>query len=691
MSLPITGLRKKVLILFILISVLPLIATNILWLTSHKDEIFNSQSAEEEHEDEHMVVMNQVALIATLLFTGVFISVFPISVLLSNQIVDPINRLKKDSQKISSGNLGYRIQIKGDDEIKSLGEAINEIAQTAKSNIEQITRQNRLMAALRQLDNLALSIREIGPLSQSIVDLLKKELGYQIGSLALIDYKAGTIRRVALSVAGDARLQEVLKNLPIPFHEQIVSLNQDDHLFVKAVKEKRNYYTENLHDIQKGMFSPEISEKIQRDCGFRGIFIYPLITQGRVIGVLYYLTGLTKDTAPPFEFELMREYASEVARIIDNLLLYTGMKKDKEVIAAERNKLSVTVNSITDGVLGLDFSGRIIMLNPTGEKMLGLKRDEIINRTLDEVLYLYEDLEKVAVSKLLPTGILNEDTIIYRKENLGLVSRAQKKLYVSLTSSAIKEGHEVGLGTILTIHDVTKEKELENMRLDFVSMAAHELRTPLTSIKSYLSLFIRENSSKLGPEQNLFLTRIQNATDQLTGLTENLLNVSRIEKGTLNASPTRLNWVPLAKQVTEGFIQRAKEANLSLTFLPPTQNIPDVSADKIRITEVLSNLLANAISYTPPNGSIKVSIDINGNEVITHVTDTGKGIPKEALPKLFTKFFRVEGALGEGTKGTGLGLYISKAIIELHHGKIWVESEFGKGSTFSFSLPLIKT
>ena len=467
-----------------------------------------------------------------------------------------------------------------------------------------------------------------------------------------------------------------------------MSLNQDDHLFVKAVKEKRNYYTENLHDIQKGTFPPELSEKIQRDCGFKGIFIYPLITQERVIGIIYYLSSLTKDTAPPFEFELMREFSSEVARVIDNLLLYLSVKRDREVISAERNKLAVTIDSITDGVLALNLEGRVIMTNPTAETQLGLKKEVIIGKRIDEVLSLQEDQQKIPFESLLPKGRLEEDTVLLRKENIQLVSSSQKKLYVSLTSSAIKEGLEVGLGAIITIHDTTKERELEEMRLDFVSMAAHELRTPLTSIKGYLSVFIKENASKFNAEQNTFLTRINNATNQLSSLTENLLNVSRIEKGTLTANLTPLDWAITAQQIVDQFQERAKENNLTLTFEKP-QNIPQISADKVRITEVLSNLLANAVSYTPPKGQIVVQITNQGDQVVTNVKDTGRGIPKEAIPHLFTKFFRVFGALEEGSKGTGLGLYISKAIIDLHHGKIWVQSEPGEGSTFSFSIPAL--
>lgn len=682
------NLRGKFLLAFLLMSIMPLLITNALWIGSHQDELFHQPMVEMD-ESGPIASMRQTAGQATILFLIILGMATSLSFLLSKKIVGPIRKIAEQSREISSGNLGYRINSQDTDEIKNLADAINAIATTAQTNIEQITRQNRLLTALRQLDNIALSAREIQPLSQFIVELLKKELGYQIGSLALVDYNAGTIRRVAISIGDDPRLQEVVKNLPIPYTKQEVPLDKGDNLLVRAIKDRRSYYTENLNDIQKGIFSQEVSDQIQRACGFKGIFIYPLVTQEKVIGVIYYISGMTRQTAPQFEFELMREFSSEVARVIDNLLLYLSIKRDREVISAERNKLSVTVNSITDGVIALNLEGRILMSNPTAENLLGLKQAEMVGKRLDEIMSLKEDQLDIPLGNLLPKGRLEKDEVLLRKENVRLISRAGKKVYTSLTSSAIKEGMEVGLGAIITIHDTTKERELEEMRLDFVSMAAHELRTPLTSIKGYLSVFIRENASKFNAEQNTFLTRINNATDQLSSLTENLLNVSRIEKGTLTASLAPLDWAMAAQQIVDQFRERAKENDQTLVFEKP-QNIPQVSVDKVRITEVLSNLLANAISYTPPKGRIEVAIEAQGDQVITHVKDTGRGIPKEAIPHLFTKFYRVYGALGEGSKGTGLGLYISKSIVELHHGKIWAESELGKGSIFSFSVPVFR-
>jgi signal transduction histidine kinase len=227
------------------------------------------------------------------------------------------------------------------------------------------------------------------------------------------------------------------------------------------------------------------------------------------------------------------------------------------------------------------------------------------------------------------------------------------------------------------------------MKLDFVSMAAHELRTPLTSIRGYLSVLQEEIGEKLDRDQRSFLDKAFISSSQLAALVENLLSVSRIERGALKVQAEPSEWNPIVKEIFNNFTNLAQEKNVTLS-LKTEEDLPSVMVDKFRISEVVSNLIANALQYTKPSGTVEVTTKKDKEGVLTQVRDTGQGIPASAIPKLFTKFFRVSGVLEQGSKGTGLGLYISKAIIDMHQGKIWVESELGKGSTFSFIVPLAK-
>ncbi|MDO8618930.1 MAG: HAMP domain-containing sensor histidine kinase [Candidatus Daviesbacteria bacterium] len=231
---------------------------------------------------------------------------------------------------------------------------------------------------------------------------------------------------------------------------------------------------------------------------------------------------------------------------------------------------------------------------------------------------------------------------------------------------------------------------LDEMKSNFVSIAAHELRTPLTSIKGYLSVYMNDYKDKLDDDQRTLLNHIGSATEELLALVENLLNVSRIERGAMSLNLEEVNWTDVVKQVVDDFNERAVQKNIQLKFVPPQAQPPLIKVDKVRILEVISNLISNAINYTSTGGIVQVWVENSNNEIVTHVGDNGQGIPQEAIGNLFTKFYRVNKGLTQNSNsdGNGLGLFISKAIIDMHHGKIWVESEVGKGSRFSFSLPL---
>ncbi len=376
--------------------------------------------------------------------------------------------------------------------------------------------------------------------------------------------------------------------------------------------------------------------------------------------------------------------------IIHSLQSSTSSENEKDVISGERNKLAVILSAINDGVIALDLNRNIISFNKAAEKITGYTANQVINKPIKDVLKFFDYQAQIDCNNFCPANPNNFEGIVFNRVNVKVIGAAEKITYVNLISSQIIEGNRVNLGCVITLHDVSDEKHLEEMKLDFISMAAHELRTPLTSIKGYLSIFTNENKDKFNSEQNMFLTRMNIATQQLMGLIDNLLNVSRIERGMFTVNLEKAKWEAIVQQVVDMLRERAVDKQIELTFIKPVNPLPKIYVDKLRIPEVLTNLLSNAIAYTQPGGKIEVwtEIDPSHTQIITHVRDNGQGIPQEAIPHLFTKFFRVAGKLEQGSKGTGLGLYISKSIVDLHHGKIWVNSELDKGSVFSFSLPI---
>lgn len=370
---------------------------------------------------------------------------------------------------------------------------------------------------------------------------------------------------------------------------------------------------------------------------------------------------------------------------------YQDLEQEKEHLSAERDTLAIILTGITDSIIAVDLSKKILIFNKAAEDLTGFTYQDVFGQTIDTVIKVVDPkLGEIPIATYCPITTQAVEGANFKKNDLRLFSRSGKKANINLLSSQIKEGTNINLGCILTIHNTTKEDELEEMKLDFISMAAHELRTPLTTIKGYLSVLLGENIQNLTPDQKDFLNKINISSKQLLSLVENLLGVARIERGALSLNLEPIDWVEKLKQIVTDFQNQAGERNIILEFTPPIQQIPQIEVDKLRIDEILTNLLINAINYTPPGGKINVWIETNGQEVITHIKDTGEGIDKESLPHLFTKFFRASGKISQSSKGTGLGLYIAKSIIQMHQGKIWVDSTFGQGSTFSFSLPIQK-
>jgi len=374
--------------------------------------------------------------------------------------------------------------------------------------------------------------------------------------------------------------------------------------------------------------------------------------------------------------------------VVENRKLVADLKEKAAEAIGERDELNTVVSSVSDGIFVLDRERNLSFINKAAKKILGVKEDQVLNKKFAEMFTIL-DLEnkEIPQEQLFPIKGVAEDEIILGPKDLKIRPSSGKESLVRLTATEIKEGAKLGIGSICVFQDLSQEKKLEEMRLDFVSIAAHELRTPITAIRGYLSILIEEVAGKLAPEERSWLEKAFVSTSNLSSLVENLLAVSRIELRTLKLELTKCNWREILQGVVDDFKQQATQKGVNLQ-LKVAGGLSKIAVDRFRISEVVTNLLSNAIEHTQPGGSVEVNAYFEGDQIVTNVKDTGEGIPKDALPHLFTKFFRVSGVLEEGSKGTGLGLYISKAIVEMHQGKIWVESELGLGSKFSFSLPV---
>lgn len=356
------------------------------------------------------------------------------------------------------------------------------------------------------------------------------------------------------------------------------------------------------------------------------------------------------------------------------------LENEKAAAVLEKNKFGEILSSIIDGIIGLDFNKNVIFLNKASEQLTGFIEAEAINKPIENIIHLFSGKEEI-LSKTYYQDSFNQTARLVGKEG--------RQTKVNVSAIFVNKTRQSKLNCVLIIHDLSKEEALEQMKLDFVSMASHELKTPLTSIVSYLSVFLEENRDKVTGESLGLLEKAFTAASQLQTLIQNLLNVNKIERDQLSVSPEPIDYLPMLTKTVEDLRSQATKKEIVLTLLPPTEILPRVMADPIRINEVITNLVSNAINYTNPNGRVTVSVKLSPYEITTVIADNGIGIPPAEIPHLFGKFFRVSNKLQQASKGTGLGLYISKSIIEKLHGKIWVESEIGKGSRFFFTLPLV--
>ncbi len=365
---------------------------------------------------------------------------------------------------------------------------------------------------------------------------------------------------------------------------------------------------------------------------------------------------------------------------------------------AEANEIlfkqyQIITKGIIEGLIVVDLSRNVTYINPIASEITGYNETEVIDKPLQNLVKFISgeppDEAEIAIQTYCPISSASQTSQTYAQNKIKMIAKDKKEVFVNLTASHLKEGGSVNLGCILTIHDVTKEQELEKLKFDFVSLAAHELRTPLTTVQGYLSFIQKpETISRLNEEEQGYINKSVASATRLNKLIENLLTVSKIEQGKMAIRTQKTQIEPVIERIFKEFMAVAKNKNLKLTFIQPQNPLPQVMIDTIRIEEVISNLIGNGIKYTD-EGEVKVFFAQQDNFVIVSVSDSGQGLSEEQQTHLFTKFYRVESSLTHSSKkGTGLGLYLSKNIIESHGGKIWVESVIGKGSVFSFSVPI---
>jgi len=347
-------------------------------------------------------------------------------------------------------------------------------------------------------------------------------------------------------------------------------------------------------------------------------------------------------------------------------------------VRGQRSRLETILNTATESILAIDGTGAVVMANKSAAELSKKAVADIVDRPIYETFTWQRGGHEAAVD------YAPKETRTYN--DLEYVGPSGDVHYVKLIVSPVRSAPTQLVQAIVTVHDETKSRELENMKIDFVSMAAHELRTPLAALRGYIELAVYKTKETAGGELGQLMGKALKSTADLNGLISNLLDVSRIERGALALEMHEVDIVQIIQSVIEDSQVLAQDKKIALSY-EGTDEVCSVQGDEMALREVVTNLLSNAIKYTSEGGRVTVRLQKRHDSYNVSVEDTGIGIPKRALQHLFTKFYRVHGGLDSGSTGTGLGLFITKSILERHNGTIKVDSKEGVGSTFTFTLP----
>jgi PAS domain S-box-containing protein len=432
----------------------------------------------------------------------------------------------------------------------------------------------------------------------------------------------------------------------------------------------------------------------------RSILVIPLMLRDNPIGVMRLYTEDVRDFGAA-EIGFVSAIANLGAIAIENAKLYEALKEElgdltedanemaerlhesrtqlarqMNALSYEKNRLETILASMGEGVIVTDLDHRILLVNAAAETMLDIHRQEAIGKDCDSTLPVKQaELEQIlqAASDAKPSP--------------PLVKRYRNKV-LSVLVNQIRDENGQPFGVVSLLRDITEQAAIEGMKSEFISVVSHELRTPLTPIKGYIDLILEGDAGELTDEQRAYLKIVEVNTDRLVALVNDLLDISRIEAGKIDLEVKPVAIEELVQDVVAVHRKLIESRGLTLTLaLPP--RLPWVKADRNRITQVLNNLVSNACKYTP-SGGITISAVPDGEFLEVTVSDTGVGLSRADMKKLFTKFFRAKNPATSETAGTGLGLAITKSIIEKHEGEIWVESRPGKGAAFHFTLPLVE-
>ena len=583
----------------------------------------------------YKVVLAQATQIATPLLLLEFLLggglVIVIS-LVTRWLTRPLTQLAAAADRIAEGDLAQPVRVSGDDEVARVGDAFEGMRVRLKDRLEDLS----LLLQISQAVSATLELPKGMPF---------------ILEGALRATNAQVARIVLLSADGDPQMA-------MGRGEPREGLGGLDLALAKAARDLESPLVVQNLARARTLADPEMLEG-----PIKAVIALPVRTKDQVLAVMWVGYGAVRrfDTSG---IDLLSTLASQMAVLMENARLFQAAE-------GGRRRLEAILTSTTDAVLVTDRDDRILLVNPAAERAFGVAAGAVVDQKVCEA-GLAPALARVCEEQLSPREALTEEVPL----------PDGRTLYASVSTILNADGGRIG--RVAVMRDITHFKELDEMKSDFVATVSHDLRAPLTFMRGYTTMLPMVGD--LNDKQREYVERILRGIGQMGELIDDLLDLGRIEAGVgLERKPCHLGAILVEAVDSMRVHTVAKKLKLELE---PAEGVAVVAGDAALLRQAVTNLVDNAIKYTRSGGTVKVGLAIRNGQAVIRVADTGIGIAPDDQVRLFEKFYRIKRRDTMDIRGTGLGLAIVKSIVERHGGKVWVDSELNRGSTFYISLPL---
>jgi len=581
------------------------------------------------------VVLEQATQVATpllllqALLGGGLVIVIP---LVTRWLTRPLAQLASAADRIAEGDLTQPVQVPGDDEVARVGHAFEGMRVRLKGRLEDLS--------------LLLQI------SQSVSATLELPKGMPYILEGVLKATNAQVARIVLLSADGAPQMVMARGEPRE------GLGAFDRILVAATKDLDSpLVVENLARART------LAESGVLEGPIRAVVALPVRTKDQVPAVMW----VGYDAARQFdasEIDLLSTLASQTAVLVENARLFQAAE-------GGRRRLAAILSSTTDAVLVTDRDDRILLVNPAAERTFDIVGEVVVGQKVNEA-GLAPALARVFEEPLSPTEALNEEVPL----------PDGRTLYASISTILSADGERIG--RVAVMRDITHFKELDELKSEFVATVSHDLRAPLTFMRGYATML--PMVGEISDKQREYVEKILHGVEQMSALIDDLLDLGRIEAGVgLERNPCHLGAILV--EAVDSMRARAAAKGITLRLDPP-EGTAVIAGDAALLRQAVTNLVDNAIKYTPSGGIVTVGLSMRDEQVVIRVTDTGIGIAPDDQVRLFEKFYRVKRRDTVGIQGTGLGLALVKSIVERHGGKVWVDSELDQGSTFYIGLPL---